>query len=192
MKFIKNTFTEHTGGGFWVDFVTLSDNRVIGINEECIVVYPSFEAFNNQNGFTLPNLEFNPLLPAIKETRKLVKEDRVISNQIFENFDDVIQIPEGFISTSWRNNACPSMALEIDENTSITIWIDYKNPELRQTGGKRFIVSIQDEEEEFNNSGEFDTLEEALERVNFLKTDFAANRKFKKIAQNLSTNTYQN
>jgi hypothetical protein len=65
------------------------------------------------------------------------------------------------------------MALEIDENTAITIWIDYKNPALRQTGGKRFIVSIQDEEEEFNNSGEFDTLEEALERVYILKNGYS-------------------
>jgi hypothetical protein len=172
MKFIKNTFTEHTGGGFFVDFVTLSDGRVIGINEQCIVVYPSFEAFDTQNGFNLPNLEFNPPLPAIQETRKVIKEDRVISNLIFENFDDVIEIPDGWISTSWRNNACPSMALEIDENTVITIWIDYKNPKLRQTEGKRFIVSIQDEEEEFNNSGDFDTLEEALEKAYILKNGY--------------------
>jgi hypothetical protein len=115
-----------------------------------------------------------------------------ISNQIFENFDDVIEIPEGFISTSWRNNACPSMALEIDENTHITIWIDYKNPELRETIGKRFIVSVETLEEEFDNSGEFDTLEEALERVNFLKIDFAAKPKFEKIARNLSTDSYSN
>jgi hypothetical protein len=173
MKFITKTFTEYTGGGFWVDFVELNDGRCIGIDENCLVVYPSFEAFNTGDGVGLPCLQFDKPIPKEKETRVLVKEDRVISNLIFENFDDVIEIPEGFISTSWRNNACPSMALEIDENTAITIWIDYKNPALRQTGGKRFIVSIQDEEEEFNNSGEFDTLEEALERVYILKNGYS-------------------
>lgn len=173
MKFIKNTFTEHTGGGFFVDFVTLSDGRVIGINEQCIVVYPSFEAFDTQNGFNLPNLEFNPPLPAIQETRKVIKEDRVISNLIFENFDDVIEIPEGWISTSWRNNACPSMALEIDENTAITIWIDYKNPELRETQGKRFIVSMETLDEGFEPMGEFDTLEEAIQKAYILKNGYS-------------------
>ena len=190
MKFIKKTFTEYTGGGFYVDFVELNDGRCIGIDENCLVLYPSFEAFNTGDGFGLPCLEFGTSIQ--KEKPVLVIEDRVISNQIFENFDDVIQIPEGFISTSWRNNACPSMALEIDENTAITIWIDYKNPELRETVGKRFIVSVETLEEEFDNSGEFDTFEEALERVNFLKIDFAAKPKFEKIAQHLSTDSYSN
>lgn len=170
MKFIKNTFSEHTGGGFFVDFVTLSDGRVIGINEHCIVVYPSFDAFNNQNGFYLPHLEFYPPLPAIQETRKLIKEDRVISNQIFENFDDVIEIPEGWINTTWRNNACPSIELQIDKDYSVTIWIDYKNPELREMKGKRFIVSLVDPEEDYSPMGEFDTIEEAIKHANILKT----------------------
>ena len=90
----------------------------------------------------------------------------IISNQIFENFDDVIVIPEGFISTVWINNACPSICREIDENTGVTIWIDYKNPELRETVGKRFIVSLETIEEQYNNQGEFDTLNEAVEKAN--------------------------
>jgi hypothetical protein len=89
-----------------------------------------------------------------------------IANQIFENFDDVIVIPEGFISTVWRNNACPSICREIDANTGVTIWIDYKNPELRETVGKRFIVSLETIEEQYNNQGEYDTLNEAVEKAN--------------------------
>jgi hypothetical protein len=192
MKFITKTFTEYTGGGFYVDFLELKDGRCIGIDEHCIVLYPSFEFFNTNDCHGLPCIYFDKTLSYDEKMKPVITEDRVISNQIFKNFDDVIEIPEGFISTTWRNNACPSMALEIDEKTSITVWIDYKNPELRETQGKRFIVSILDEEENFNNSGEYDTLEEALERVNFLKIDFAAKPKFEKIAQNLSTNSYQN
>jgi hypothetical protein len=169
MKYIKNTFTEYTGGGFYVDFVELNDGRCIGIDENCLVVYPSFEAFNTGDGVGLPCLPFGTPIPKMV----LVKEDRVISNQIFENFDDVIEIPEGFISTSWRNNACPSMALEIDENNSITIWIDYKNPELRETQGKRFIVSMETLEEGFEPMGEFDTLEEAIQKAYILKNGYS-------------------
>ena len=93
----------------------------------------------------------------------------IIANQIFEDFDDVIEIPEGFYSTSWRNNACPSMAMEINESLIVTIWIDYKSPELRETVGKRFIVSLENEEELYDNQGEYDTLEEALEKCHSLK-----------------------
>jgi len=89
-----------------------------------------------------------------------------ISNQIFENFDDVIEIPEGFISTTWRNNACPSICREIDANTSVTIWIDYKNPKLRETVGKRFIVSFETFDDGFTPMDEFDTLNEAVEKAN--------------------------
>jgi len=103
----------------------------------------------------------------------VIKEDKIISNQIFENFDDVIEIPEGWVSTSWRNNACPSMALEIDENTAITIWIDYKNPELRETVGKRFIVSLETLDEGFIPKGEFDTLQEALQHSEILKNGYS-------------------
>jgi hypothetical protein len=94
------------------------------------------------------------------------KNMEIISNQIFENFDDVIVIPEGFISTVWRNNACPSICREIDENTGVTIWIDYKNPELRETEGKRFIVSLETLDEGFDPMGEFDTLDEAVTKAN--------------------------
>jgi hypothetical protein len=172
-KFITKTFTEYTGGGFYVDFVELNDGRCIGIDENSLVLYPSFDVFNNGDTYGLPCLQFDKPIPEEKETRVLVKEDRVISNQIFERFDDVIEIPEGFISTSWRNNACPSMALEIDENTSITIWIDYKNPELRETEGKRFIVSMETLEEGFEPMGQFDTLEEAIQKAYILKNGYS-------------------
>jgi hypothetical protein len=97
---------------------------------------------------------------------------QTIKNQIFEAFDDVIEIPEGFIDTTWRNNACPSMAIEIDINTAITIWIDYKNPDLRQCAGKQFIVSMETIDDQFIDHGQFDTLEEALEKAYILKNGY--------------------
>ena len=67
MKYIKNTFTEHTGGGFYVDFVTLSDGRVIGINNETIVLYESFEAFSEASDQWEYLHEFSKPLPEIKD-----------------------------------------------------------------------------------------------------------------------------
>lgn len=166
MKFIKKTFTEYTGGGCWVDFVELNDGRCIGIDENCLVVYPSFDVFNNGDTYGLPCIQFN----TSSQKKTSLTEDRVISNQIFENFDDVIEIPEGWINTTWRNNACPSIELQIDEDYSVTIWIDYKNPELREMKGKRFIVSLVDPEEDYSPMGEFDTIEEAIKHAEILKT----------------------
>jgi hypothetical protein len=67
MKYIKNTFTEYTGGGCYVDFVTLSDGRVIGINNETIVLYESFEAFNTPTDDWIYLTQFSKPLPEIKE-----------------------------------------------------------------------------------------------------------------------------
>jgi len=44
MKYIDKSFTENTGGGCWVDFLILNDGRCVGINDECLVLYPSYDA----------------------------------------------------------------------------------------------------------------------------------------------------
>ena len=45
MDHIKKIFTEKTGGNLTVDFIELNDGRIVGINEECIVLYASIEEF---------------------------------------------------------------------------------------------------------------------------------------------------
>lgn len=45
MTYIDHIKTENTGGGTMVDFVVLKDGRVLGINDECVVLYPSIAAF---------------------------------------------------------------------------------------------------------------------------------------------------
>jgi len=44
-QFIKSISTENTGGGCMVDFIFLLDGRVIGVNDDCVVLYPTLEAF---------------------------------------------------------------------------------------------------------------------------------------------------
>ena len=45
MKYIKKTFSENMGGGSWVDFLILYDGRCIGLNDECLAIYDSYEHF---------------------------------------------------------------------------------------------------------------------------------------------------
>jgi hypothetical protein len=60
--YIERTNTEDTGGGCMVDFVILKDGRCIGINDECICVYPSYELFYECGSSDIPMLRFDPPL----------------------------------------------------------------------------------------------------------------------------------
>ena len=68
--FIKRIFTENTGGGCMVDFIELPDGRVIGLNDECIVLYPTMQSFyvgDSDGNFDFPTLFLNKLIEATGE-----------------------------------------------------------------------------------------------------------------------------
>lgn len=44
-QFVSRIYTENTGGGCMVDFVVLKDGRLIGLNDESVVLYPTLECF---------------------------------------------------------------------------------------------------------------------------------------------------
>ncbi len=50
-QYIDRVVVEQTGGGCMVDFVELKDGRVVGINDECVVLYPSRDAFYSDELF---------------------------------------------------------------------------------------------------------------------------------------------
>ena len=50
MHYIKKTFSENTGGGVICDFVILNNGQCIGISNECISLYASYEAFYESYG----------------------------------------------------------------------------------------------------------------------------------------------
>jgi hypothetical protein len=64
LYYIDKTFTENTGGGCMVDFIQLKDGRCIGLNEECMVVYPSYNLFYHDHLSTInfPVIKFEPCL----------------------------------------------------------------------------------------------------------------------------------
>ena len=45
MLYIDKVCDEHVGGGNEVDFVHLPNGQVIGINDECVCLYGSMQAF---------------------------------------------------------------------------------------------------------------------------------------------------
>jgi hypothetical protein len=44
-QFIKNIDTHEMGGNVTVDLVHLPDGRVLGVNDECVVLYSSLDDF---------------------------------------------------------------------------------------------------------------------------------------------------
>lgn len=51
MKYVEKTFTEDMGGGCMVDFLILNDGRCVGINDDCLVLYKSYEQVCDGTGF---------------------------------------------------------------------------------------------------------------------------------------------
>jgi len=45
-EFIAEIQSHETGGNCSVDLVVLKDGRVLGINDECVVLYASMDDFN--------------------------------------------------------------------------------------------------------------------------------------------------
>jgi hypothetical protein len=59
-----------------------------------------------------------------------------------------IRFPNGFVDTSWHNDACPSI-----EGFGLRIWLDYAEPERREMGSEhpRFTVVQLDAEGELDS-----------------------------------------
>jgi hypothetical protein len=49
LTYIKETYTEQTGGGCMVDMIVRNDGKIIGVSDECVVVYKNIDAFWNQD-----------------------------------------------------------------------------------------------------------------------------------------------
>lgn len=81
----------------------------------------------------------------------------------FPHYDDILTLPDGWVDASWHNDVSPSFEKRMGDIT-YKIWCDFKNPDLREVGGKQFTVATynQNEFEELQDLAEFDTLKEAL------------------------------
>ena len=101
-----------------------------------------------------------------------------------EDFEQIHSLPEGFRSSCWHNNACPSISavpFDIgprDYSISCDIWIDAKDPDMRECGSAHQfnIVIGSDDGEQFaygSDSWE-DILAHALQAYELLRAMYEA------------------
>lgn len=91
----------------------------------------------------------------------------------FPDFDFDIPHIEGFTDTSWHNNVSPSFARKLNDTHSITLWVDYLDPDRRECGGTQFLVCVHETEDGDNNEVilETDLLADALEAIKNLLSE---------------------
>ena len=61
----------------------------------------------------------------------------------FPNFDyELPYLGKVWEDNSWHNDVCPSLDYPLGGEKVLRIWFDYHDPEMRECGGKRFIVAM--------------------------------------------------
>jgi hypothetical protein len=57
--YVTKVETVNTGGNCMVDLIHLPDGRVVGINDECVVVYPDESDFHSGEFVDQPSISFD-------------------------------------------------------------------------------------------------------------------------------------
>ena len=88
----------------------------------------------------------------------------------FPDFDFIPPHFKGFVDTSWHNNVSPSFTRKLNEFYSVTLWVDYLDPESRERGGSQFLVCTHETADGDDNQVviETDSLLEALKSIKTL------------------------
>jgi hypothetical protein len=60
LTYIKDMYTQNTGGGFMCDVIQLDDGSVLVISEEAIVLYPTVEAWETSESDGMANTMLRP------------------------------------------------------------------------------------------------------------------------------------
>ena len=60
----------------------------------------------------------------------------------FPSFDyDLPKLGKHWEDNSWHNDACPSLDYPLEGEEIVRIWFDYEDPEMRECGGEKFVLS---------------------------------------------------
>jgi len=91
----------------------------------------------------------------------------------FRDFDFDIPHLEGFTDVSWHNNVSPSLERKLNDTETVTVWVDYLDPDRRECGGSQFLVIIHLTEEMESSKVylETDSWEEVQNAVNQIFKD---------------------
>ena len=61
----------------------------------------------------------------------------------FPRFPEPLPEIEGFEDTSWHNDACPSIGMELGEDNWLTLFVNYPNPKQREIGDYKYSLFHQ-------------------------------------------------
>lgn len=93
MHYIEKLSSENVGGGSMVDFVHLKDGRIIGLNDECAVLYENMTEFWECSSKAKPSFEF----PPIKRMTDLQMNDLAenAANEAIKHVQDALGVKSG-------------------------------------------------------------------------------------------------
>ena len=72
----------------------------------------------------------------------------------------------GYVDSSYGNDTCPSIILDLPNGHWQQVWIDYASPELREDPNwSMFSVNVEDENGNETAPAEFDDINELIARL---------------------------
>jgi hypothetical protein len=124
MQYIEKITSENTGGHCCVDFVHLKDGRVIGINDECAVLYADMNDFWECDTVDRPCFEFPKTLT-----------DKDAENLAFKAFTVAIASIQDSLGQTDGGHAGLYFSGEL-KSAITTIFKNYAKSEFQNTNAK--------------------------------------------------------
>ena len=127
-EYIQKIDTVNTGGGCMVDLITLNDGRVIGLNDECAVLYDNIEDFYYEGGsrslfaFWIPRIER-------MSSAKIADLADSAANEAIRQIQDALGVKTGDFAGLYFSGGDNLKALQ-------SILSDYIKAEISEGGAK--------------------------------------------------------
>jgi hypothetical protein len=127
MEYIEKLTFENVGGGSMVDFIHLKDGRIIGINDECAVLYSNMQEFWDCTSAPKPSFE----IPKIKRmtSEKMADLANEAANEAIRHIQEKLGIQAGDFAGLYFSGGD-------NWNVLTTILFDYIYTEISEGGTK--------------------------------------------------------
>jgi len=127
MKYIDKLTFENVGGGSMVDFIHLKDGRIIGLNDECAVLYNSMDEFWECGSDAKPSFEIPPLRRMTDAQMADLAE--IAANAAIKHVQDALGVKDGGFAGLYFSGGDNWNALQ-------TIIFDYVRAEISEGSTK--------------------------------------------------------
>lgn len=126
-NYIKEITTENVGGGSMVDFIHLQDGRIIGLNDECAVLYNNMQEFWDCGSDSKPSFEFPPIKRMTDAQISDLAENA--ANEAIKHCQNALGVKDGGFAGLYFSNGD-------NWNALTTIIFDYVYQEISQGGNQ--------------------------------------------------------